>query len=48
MKNKVSNFLFPIKVKNVGNGKSELVLTFRFGWLSVVLWKIFCWVTNND
>lgn len=48
MKDKISNFLFPVKIKKVEGDKYELILTCRFGILSVLLWNICCWVLKDD
>lgn len=48
MRNKVSNFLFPVKQRKVGDGKVEYYLTFRFGIISVILWDLYCKVFGND
>lgn len=47
MRNKLSNFLFPIVTENEKNGLAKLSVKFRFGIFSVIIWKIFCLITGE-
>lgn len=48
MRKKISNFLFPIKAKEIGDGKVEYYITIRFGIISIWLWDLYCKVFGND
>ena len=43
MKNKISKFLFPIEIDELGH----MTVKFRFGIFTVPIWKLYCLLTRE-